>query len=50
MGLGWVCGRGFCGWVFRKGALLEYFDGFLLERANGCELRSSDGVSIKNSK
>ena len=27
-GVGWVCGRGLCGWVFGEYVLLGYFDGF----------------------
>ena len=31
-GVYWVCERGLCGWVFVKGVLLGYFDGFFWGR------------------
>ena len=34
--------------MFEKGVMLGYFDDFLLVRVNGCELSSSDGVSLGN--
>ena len=36
--VGWVCGRGFCGYGFVEGVLLRYLDGVFLRRVNGCEL------------
>ena len=43
MGVGWVCGRGFCGWVFGKGVLLGYFDGFFWGRP----MRVNSGSQMK---
>ena len=46
--VGWLCGRGFCGFIFVKGVLLGYLDRILLGRVNGCELGASDGVLLGN--
>ena len=44
--VGWVCGRGFCGFGFLKGELLGYFDGIFLGWVNGYKLGASDGVFL----
>ena len=48
--VGWVCGRGLCGYDFVKGVLLGYLDGIFLEQVNGCELGASDGFLLGKSE
>ena len=44
--VGWVCGRGFCGYGFVKVVLLGYLDGILLGWVHGWELGAPDGIFL----